>query len=242
MHEWVLVGATIIYVLFTYRLARETTMLRKVETDPFIVIYLEPESTPMMRLRIKNIGKGPAYNISFDIEKTFREFFYMKDASFFTTGINYLPPDQEIFILAGYFKDFDEADFDVIPIGLKYYSHHHEEKNETIRLKWDFRKDTILETDPLLEISDVLKKLESQNRKAVDYYERLSNKKKLGIAAYREDSEQITLLFNDGLKKVFEKEDLDLHITKNGAWVDQKFVPSEVLYNEGSFDNNYRGT
>lgn len=72
----ILVIATIIYVVFTYKLSKETTKLREVETSPFISLNLEPfHNSPTLKLVVKNIGKAPAYNIGFSIDKEYKEFF-----------------------------------------------------------------------------------------------------------------------------------------------------------------------
>ena len=81
--DWVTAGATvflvivtIIYVYFSYKLTQETIRLRKVETSPFISIIFDIsfDSTSCSKIIIKNIGKVPAYDISFKIEEKYLQF------------------------------------------------------------------------------------------------------------------------------------------------------------------------
>jgi hypothetical protein len=55
------------YVNATQELVRETTALRRVETDPDVVAYLEQERrwTGIVEMVIRNVGRGPAWGVSF---------------------------------------------------------------------------------------------------------------------------------------------------------------------------------
>jgi hypothetical protein len=75
--EWVtavatiiLVLTTIIYVYFAGKLTQETVKLREVETTPFISISFDIsyQMVSHSKLIIKNIGKAPAYSISFQVD------------------------------------------------------------------------------------------------------------------------------------------------------------------------------
>ena len=64
----ILVLATLVYVGFTIVLAKETSKLREVETSPFISIIFDIsfQAVSHSKIIIKNIGKAPAYNITFN--------------------------------------------------------------------------------------------------------------------------------------------------------------------------------
>jgi len=96
--------STLVYAVLTAVLVTETKKMRKVQTEPLIEIAIEPleEAINIIRLRIKNIGLGPARNVSFKsnvlnggegAQKLLSEF---TDANFFKTGLNYLGPNQQV--------------------------------------------------------------------------------------------------------------------------------------------------
>ena len=101
---FVITAATICYVILTRSLVRETKRLREVETEPQISIYLEPEERwiNLMDLVIRNIGRGPAYNIRFEIDPDFeyRKGRFLSNLPFMQE-LHYLAPGQTIrFFLA----------------------------------------------------------------------------------------------------------------------------------------------
>src|SRR3712207_4844784 len=53
------------------RMLGETAKLRKVETDPEIAVYLQPYEGEInfLNLVVRNIGRGPAYAVSFTVEQ-----------------------------------------------------------------------------------------------------------------------------------------------------------------------------
>ena len=96
--------STIVYAVLTAFLVIETKKMRKVQTEPIIEIVVEPleQAINIIRLRIKNIGLGPAKNVKFKsnvldggegAEKLLSEF---TDVNFFTTGLSYLGPNQQV--------------------------------------------------------------------------------------------------------------------------------------------------
>ncbi|HKL43368.1 MAG TPA: hypothetical protein VJ962_12375 [Clostridia bacterium] len=100
----VVAASTVVYSILTSKLVSETIKMRKVETEPELSVIIQPreEFISFIDLIIKNIGNGPAYDISFDISKEFitpadkklSKLPIMKD-------INYMAPSQKIqFFLA----------------------------------------------------------------------------------------------------------------------------------------------
>lgn len=92
--------ATVVYAVLTWRLVKETRQLRKVQTDPRIQIEIDSLDIALhiVRLRISNIGQGPALDLNFSskvlegadsAESLLSEFTEM---NFFRTGISYLGP------------------------------------------------------------------------------------------------------------------------------------------------------
>lgn len=158
----ILVVATIVYVVFTYKLSKETTKLREVETSPFISITLEPfDNSPILSLVIKNIGKAPAYNINFSIDKEFEEFFSYN----FENRIAYFSPQQEIVIFGQQYGEFENLSCNSIPIKVTYYSKDKKRFDETFQLEWQYLSKTLLGTDQIAKISDNLAKTVDELKK-----------------------------------------------------------------------------
>ena len=93
--------ATVFYVILTKSLVKETKKLRKVETDPLMSVYIEHDERwiQCIDLVIRNIGNGPAYDITFNInpdflmdknrEKKLSDIPFMRE-------IRYLPPGNSL--------------------------------------------------------------------------------------------------------------------------------------------------
>jgi hypothetical protein len=64
--------ATLAYALLTAAILRETGRLRKIESDPEIVAYLEkePRYPELVNIIVANVGRGTAHDISFDVEQS----------------------------------------------------------------------------------------------------------------------------------------------------------------------------
>jgi len=96
--------STVVYAVLTGVLVRETRKMREVQTEPRIEITLKPYDTAInfLRLRVRNIGNGPAKNVRFkwevvsggrigegileDLAKT----------NFLNTGLKYFGPNQDL--------------------------------------------------------------------------------------------------------------------------------------------------
>ncbi|MBN1970362.1 MAG: hypothetical protein JW870_13420 [Candidatus Delongbacteria bacterium] len=97
--------STIVYAILTAYLVKETKKMREVQTEPRIEMAIEPleEAINIIRLRIKNIGLGPAINVKFKADvlsggegaqKLLSEF---TDVNFLKTGLQYLGPNQKLY-------------------------------------------------------------------------------------------------------------------------------------------------
>ena len=60
-------AATVIYVIFTYRLLRETATARKLQRQPYIIADLEISGI-VLKMVVKNIGNNPALNVQVKVE------------------------------------------------------------------------------------------------------------------------------------------------------------------------------
>lgn len=163
----ILVIATCIYVIFSYKLTQETKKLREVETSPFISLQLEPfRYSNYFQLVIKNIGKSPAYNITFTIDEKYIELFRFN----FHTKISYFSPEQKIEALSKPYKELLELDFSFIPITVIYYSKDNRKFTETFNLEWNYYDGVLLENNPYDKIEKELKNIST-------HLKSISNKK-----------------------------------------------------------------
>lgn len=151
-----LVIATVVYVTFTYKLFAETRKLREIETSPFISLVLSPfRSSSHLSLKIKNIGKAPAYNITFEIEDKYTDIFRFN----FKNEINYFSPEQEIEAFGKEFSIFVALEVDYIPIKVIYYSKDKIKYEEVFLLEWNSLDGILLGDDNLEKIEKHLKKI-----------------------------------------------------------------------------------
>ncbi len=92
------------YAIRTNDLARETIALRRVETDPDVAVYLEVhgEHNDLIEMVIRNVGRGPAYDVTFTVTPDqlieFGMNFHRKltDLPLFAQGVSYMAPGQEM--------------------------------------------------------------------------------------------------------------------------------------------------
>lgn len=96
--------ATVVYAILTASLVKETRQMRKSQTEPNIQVTANPkeEFVNIITLCVKNIGLGPAYDVSFkllsesnsDGEKELIQDF--SKSKFLETGLRYLGPQQDM--------------------------------------------------------------------------------------------------------------------------------------------------
>lgn len=101
----ILTLSTVIYVILTNFLVRESRKTRQFQETPFIVasISFSGLDRSVIILNIKNIGLGYAKNVSFNIIKDYEwvENMPLKERGAFKNGISSFPPNYELnFIIA----------------------------------------------------------------------------------------------------------------------------------------------
>lgn len=95
--------STVVYSILTGKLVSETTKMRQVQTEPKIEITIKPFdfAINIVRLHVRNIGLGPAINVTFnmkvisggEIAQTLIDEF--SKANFLQIGLKYFGPAQE---------------------------------------------------------------------------------------------------------------------------------------------------
>ncbi len=148
----ILMFATLVYVYFTYKLTKETTKLREVETTPFMSIYIKVDSK--LSLIVENIGKAPAYDIEFKMDKKYISCFPC--GCDFKHKISYFSPNQQLPICMDQYFNLEKLDFDSIPIEVKYSSKDGQLFEEVFTIEWKYLSGSALETDNLVEIKKAI--------------------------------------------------------------------------------------
>jgi len=169
MFSAVVTFATVTYAILTWRLTSETIKMRKAQTEPCIAIYLKPSqaSIHFLDLIIKNIGMGPAYDVTFKIleefelkEKTDRK---ISQIDFINEGIKYMPPNHSLEtyafrILGQYNEIIDKA----IKIQVSYKNSEKKKIVETTHLNMSqFKGKQTLGENPLNKIAKNIEKIKS---------------------------------------------------------------------------------
>ena len=141
--------STIVYAILTYILVNETRKMRLIQTEPKIQIVLEISESYVneIRLNIKNIGQGPAFNINFmpfvitggeNAKYILNRFLTIKA---FSSGLNYLGPSQYFNTSYNNILDIPKEDelYDIkIKIEIKYKSTTNNKYNDMFII--DFRE------------------------------------------------------------------------------------------------------
>lgn len=255
--EWVtalatiiLVLTTIVYVFFAGKLTQETVKLREVETTSFISIYFDTTFSAVShsKIVIKNIGKAPAYNISFNIDDKYLEHF---NGYTFENDIEYFAPEQEFYILANGFNALKEAGFDSIPITVEYKAKDNRSFRELYNLRWQhyqyYEKDNIEGIRKALE--DIKKEVTILNKTIKDKDYQVTTK--LKILELEKTDMYLKFIFSNGyLGKIHNDEvskfgiiDVKQTFADNGDLVDHssriKFTAEEIYYKLQN--SNYKG-
>jgi hypothetical protein len=163
-------AATVFYAILTWAIVTETKKLRKVETDPLVAIYIEHDERwiQCIDLVVKNIGKGPAYAISFNIEPDFlmdaSRNKYLSDISFMKE-IKYLPPGNSLKTFLAMAPDVLERDSKerAFKISVSYKGKDEQEHEETYNIDFELLtgKERIGE-HPLVKISKEIEGVSSE--------------------------------------------------------------------------------
>lgn len=79
-------AATVVYVILTYKLLKETINTRKIQNQPFVIVDIELKSI-YLKLIVKNVGNSPAKNIKINVIPEIENPF---------SNIEFLAPNREI--------------------------------------------------------------------------------------------------------------------------------------------------
>lgn len=168
----VVAASTVAYAILTRSLVAETKKLREVQTEPKIAVWVRPkeEAITFAHLYVRNIGLGPAFDVSFEIgEETetpggqmlIKDF---SEAQFLNTGLKYLGPGQEM--RAGFTKlskNTEEKIKAVLTVKTKYRSATRKKYENVYQLEMaEFKDYRMFGYPPLHSIAENLQKIQEQ--------------------------------------------------------------------------------
>lgn len=175
--------ATVVYAVLTWILVSETRKMRKVQTEPKLEITLRSvdESIYIQRLHIKNIGLGPAIQITFNPKvisggeeaKALLE--ELIKTNFFHTGISYLGPGEERYSHYTNMQEKHDAKIaSVIAFNISYCSATKEKYSETLVIDMSELKGSYQIGKPhLYSIAQSLEKLQNDLTPLVKGFKRI---------------------------------------------------------------------
>lgn len=180
--------ATAVYAVLTWKLVAETRLMRQVQTEPRMEITVVSFETALhlVRLRIRNIGLGPALSVRFSpsvasggeaAHNLLKEFM---ETNFFSVGLAYIGPGQEHY--SGFTemtKDHDGKIASVLSIQVDYASSTGRRYSEAVIIDMSEKKGSYQLGKPhLYAIAQSLEKIQTDlhhvttgfNRFAVNTY------------------------------------------------------------------------
>lgn len=104
--------STVVYAILTGFLVFETRKVRLAQSEPMVSVTYHPdeERHGFIDLRIKNIGAGPALDITFEVQPDFsyHQDIGLSELHLFTNGLKYLGPgDERRFFLTTLTENFE---------------------------------------------------------------------------------------------------------------------------------------
>lgn len=177
--SFVVMLATVCYAILTLNLVKETSRLRKVETEPNISVFLEPKEQwiSLMDLVIRNNGRGAAYDVRFRIDPDFecQRGGYLSSFPFMQR-IKYLAPGQILrFFLASAVEVFARKEGRAFEITVSYSGASGQNYNERFLLDFDDFKGMIqVGKPPLYKLVDTLENLQRELSHALSGFKRLN--------------------------------------------------------------------
>ncbi|SRR6266496_396393 len=187
--------STVVYAVLTAVLVAETRRMRQAQTEPKVEVVIEPreEWISLFHVYVRNIGLGPAYDISFEIiaEKGGDGARALIDdftkANFLKTGLTYLGPGQELASdLSQMTEKYDQKIESVLVFDVHYRGATGRRYQDKYRLDFcEFKGRTQIGKPHLYAIAQHLEKIQS------DLHHVMTGFKRMKVEIYdNEDREQ----------------------------------------------------
>lgn len=186
-----LIIVTLIYVILTWNISKETKIMRMAQTEPNIsaIIQSEEGCINFIDLIIKNIGLGPAYKVKFEIKPDYEDRILggkLSEIGFIKNGLPYFAPNQEFKIfLTTMAESYEEKMKKTFEITIIYESIIHKTYSDTYSIDFSQMRGLSSSEPPLYQIADDIKRIqEDVNRLS-------TGSKRLKVISYtKEDIEE----------------------------------------------------
>lgn len=159
-----LVGVTVSYVVFTYRLMSISRAQAKFATQPDVVAYLEPHDVfyNIVNLVLRNVGPGTAYDVKLSAEgdDPILDAHPLREVGLFVRGVPVLPSGakRELF-LANAYGGFDALKKLQLAVNVTYRGMDGESRNARFPLDFnEFEKMGTIGENDVHKISEELEK------------------------------------------------------------------------------------
>ncbi len=175
--------STVIYAVLTALLVLETRQMRRVQTEPKLVAFVEPreEFINFAHLYIQNIGSGPAFDVSFQLSAKpddegaqilIKDF---SESRFIETGIEYLGSGQRMQSrYTAFTEEFDKKIKATFTVTVKYKSSANRKYSHSYNIDMSqFEGVGGLGTPHMYSIAQSLKKLQEDVNKITSGHRRL---------------------------------------------------------------------
>jgi hypothetical protein len=137
---------TAVVTRLTHLMVNETRLTRESQTEPQLAVYAEDSvSIHFKDFVVRNIGRGPAYRIRFEIlnDLECEKGKMFSSYPFISSGINYLAPEQKFsFFLTSLLENFDEKIASPLRLKVFYYNKIGTEYSEEFTLDFSSLKGT----------------------------------------------------------------------------------------------------
>ncbi len=130
--------STIVYAILTWQLVSETRIMRKVQTEPSLHMFIQPrdEHNEITDMFIQNTGMGVARNIKFEVLSDFLYYrnssskdYWLKDIHLLKNGLEALAPNQIIRVFSTSYMNVDKLNSKTyFEIAVEYKNYKDDEK------------------------------------------------------------------------------------------------------------------
>jgi len=157
-------AATVVYALLTWRLASETRQMRRLQVQPEISVTIQPQEENMnfVDMVIENIGLGPAYDLRLETDSDLRwRGTKLVDMGVFQQGIRFFAPRQRLdFFLVNVADDFDKLMSTTVRVKAIFRDQRGERYTRDFALKFsEFQGLRRVGTPPLTRLARSLEQL-----------------------------------------------------------------------------------
>jgi hypothetical protein len=198
--------STVTYVILTRSLVQETKEMRKAGTDPEIAIYIQQQERwiNLLDMVIRNLGNGPAYDISFQVneKEPLHTDHNLSKILALKRGMRYLAPENEFRFYFGSAIDLlKDPIIGPIEITVTYYNRSRVKRKECFTVDiTDFQGTMAVGKPPLFEMAEKLNRISTDLHNAIGSEFRLKVDVKTNKQV-EQDSEKFLREAEEELKK-----------------------------------------